>query len=78
MNDDTFDDAGIHVHGYDTGNRPEEGKGVWTKDELLAEFEVVAFMAPYVEVRRKSDGQKGLMEFTHQPRRYFNFEPTSG
>ena len=30
-------------------------------------------MAPFVAVRRKSDGAKGSMEFTHSPRFYFNF-----
>ena len=45
----------------------------WNTQELSAEFEVIGFMAPFVVVRRKSDGAKGSMEFTHSPRFYFNF-----
>ena len=45
----------------------------WDTDALRAEFEVIGFMAPFVAVRRKSDGAKGSMEFTHSPRFYFNF-----
>jgi len=45
----------------------------WDTQQLQAEFEVIGFMAPFVAVRRKSDGAKGSMEFTHNPRFYFNF-----
>jgi hypothetical protein len=45
----------------------------WTTQELSNDFEVIGFMAPFVAVRRKSDGVKGSMEFTHNPRFYFNF-----
>jgi len=55
----------------------EHGK-VWATDELAEEFEVVGFMAPLVVVRRKSDGVKGSLEFQHQPRFYFNFQPHEG
>ena len=48
---------------------------VWNCDELRAEFEVLGFMAPYVVVRRRSDGHKGSLEFQHDPRFYFNFVP---
>ncbi len=48
---------------------------VWETSELSGEFEVLGFMAPYVVVRRKSDGQKGSLEFQHDPRFYFNFVP---
>jgi hypothetical protein len=30
-------------------------------------------MAPFVVVRRKSDGVKGSMMFQHMPRYYFSF-----
>jgi len=46
---------------------------VWDTDQLSADFEVLGFMAPYVVVRRKSDGRKGSLEFQHYPRFYFNF-----
>ncbi len=46
---------------------------VWDTQELAEEFEVIGFLAPLVVVRRKSDGQKGSLEFQHMPRFYFNF-----
>ena len=46
---------------------------IWNTDELAADFTVEGFMAPYVVVVRKSDGQKGTMKFQHLPRFYFNF-----
>lgn len=45
----------------------------WDTDQLRAEFDVIGFLAPFVVVRRKSDGANGSMEFTHSPRFYFNF-----
>ena len=48
---------------------------VWDTNELSDTFEVTGFMAPYVVVRRKSDGVVGSLEFQHSPRYYFNFEP---
>lgn len=50
----------------------------WTTDELQEEFEVIGFLAPFVVVRRRADGMKGSMEFTHMPRMYFNFVPDGG
>ena len=46
---------------------------VWDTQELQADFEVQGFMAPFIGVRRKSDGAKGSMAFQHAPRFYFNF-----
>ena len=51
---------------------------VWDTTELQAEFEVSGFMAPLVVVTRKSDRQKGSMEFQGSPRFYFNFQEYSG
>jgi len=49
---------------------------VWSTDELRNDFEVLGFMAPFVVVRRNSDGRKGSLEFQHGPPRfYFNFQP---
>jgi hypothetical protein len=45
---------------------------VWETAQLAEEFEVLGFMAPYVVVRRKSDGRKGSLEFQHSPRFYLN------
>jgi len=52
----------------------EYGK-VWDTHQLAEEFEVIGFLAPFVVVRRKSDGHKGSLEFQHHPRFYFNFAP---
>ena len=46
---------------------------VWGTATLTNEFEVLSFMAPYVVVKRKSDGVKGSLQFTHLPRFYFDF-----
>lgn len=46
---------------------------VWDTDALRKDFDVIGFMAPYTVVKRKSDGIKGSLEFTHRPRFYFNF-----
>ena len=50
-----------------------EADRLLTTEELSVEYEVLGFLAPFVVVKRKSDGVKGSMEFTHSPRRYFNF-----
>jgi hypothetical protein len=47
---------------------------VWDTAELARDFVVTGFMAPFVIVRRKSDGQLGSLEFQHNPRFYFNFQ----
>jgi hypothetical protein len=54
---------------------PPEGEQTWDTQQLQEDFEVKSFLAPYVLVRRKSDGVEGLLEFTHSPRLYFNFTP---
>lgn len=48
---------------------------VWDTQQLAEDFEVIGFMAPLVVVRRKADGVKGSVEFQHQPRIYFNWQP---
>lgn len=65
----------IEIHNYDTGNKPT-GE-TWTTEELQRDFTVEGFSAPFVVVRRKSDGQRGTLEFRHQPRVYFSFVPDS-
>jgi hypothetical protein len=46
---------------------------VWDTTQLQQDFEVVGFMAPFVEVKRKSDGKRGSLTFQHSPRFYFDF-----
>ena len=48
---------------------------VWSTSELTEDFEVIGFMAPFVVALRRSDGQKGSLEFQANPRFYFNFAP---
>ena len=48
---------------------------VWDTQQLGDDFAVIGFLAPFVVVRRKSDGRKGSLEFQHDPRFYFNFMP---
>ena len=45
---------------------------VWDTSELARDFEVLGFLAPFVVVRRKTDGVKGALEFQHSPRLCFN------
>jgi hypothetical protein len=47
----------------------------WTTDELQRDFEVLGFAAPFVVVRRRSDGMKGSLTFRHNPRIYYGWEP---
>jgi hypothetical protein len=49
------------------------GEPTWDTDELRRDFEVEGFLAPFVVVRRKSDGVRGSLQFNHNPRVYFGF-----
>ena len=51
---------------------------VWDTSEMQQHFDVIGFMAPFVVASRKSDGQKGSLEFQASPRFYFNFIPDKG
>ena len=46
---------------------------VLTTVEATERYEFIAFCAPFVEVRRKSDGKLGTLEFQANPRFYFKF-----
>lgn len=54
---------------YCGGTDPER----MTTQEMTAAYEVVGFLAPYVVVKRRSDGKKGTLQFTHAPRAYFGW-----
>lgn len=47
---------------------------VWDTQELAVEFEVLGFLAPFVMVRRRKNGEKGTMMFQHGPRFYWGFQ----
>lgn len=54
----------------------EERHGqVWDTAQLKEDFTVRGLAAPFITVIRKSDGQLGSLEFQHNPRYYFNFQP---
>ena len=44
-----------------------------TTQEMLDLFEVSSFAYGFCFVTRKSDGVKGMLEFDHAPRFYYNF-----
>lgn len=46
---------------------------VWDTAEMQRDFTVHGFMAPFVSVTRKADGQRGVLLFQHLPRFYFRF-----
>ena len=50
------------------------GDQFWDTEQFREEFEARAFLAPFVEVVRKSDGATGTLMFTHHPRFYFGWE----
>lgn len=41
--------------------------------EAVQKYEFIAFCSPFVEVKRRADGQAGTLEFQHSPRFYFKF-----
>ena len=59
------------------GVKREERKE-WNTDQFTEDFEVIGFAAPFVIVRRRADGVKGTLEFTHSPRLYFDFQSAKG
>ena len=61
----------------DTSSRDvleQEHGQTWNTQELSQDFEVLVFMAPFVVVKRKSDGVKGSLMFRHSPRIYYGFQ----
>jgi hypothetical protein len=48
---------------------------VWDTGEMTKDFSVTGFGAPFVVVTRNSDGVKGTLQFQHNPRFYFSFQP---
>jgi hypothetical protein len=61
------------IHDYSTGELPTEEEPQWDTEALRRDFEVLGFAAPFVVVRRRSDGVKGVLQFNHNPRIYFGF-----
>ena len=44
---------------------------VWDTKEMSRDFEALGFAAPFIVVRRRSDGKRGALEFQHNPRFYY-------
>jgi hypothetical protein len=64
-----------NIHDYSTGEMPSPDEEQWDTTALMRDFEVNGFMAPFVMVTRRSDGAKGTLQFNHNPRVYFSWEP---
>jgi hypothetical protein len=54
--------------------RVQAGEEVWDTEALRRDFTVLGFQAPFVVVERKTDGVRGSLMFTHQPRWYFGWQ----
>jgi len=48
---------------------------VWDTSQLQEDFEVLGFLAPFVAVKRRSDGVRGSLMFQNNPRFYYSFQP---
>lgn len=57
--------------------RVANGEQVWDTAQMQEEFQAIGFSAPFVAVKRRSDGVKGTLMFTHSPRYYFGWEEAS-
>jgi len=80
MNDPTEDirrEMVAHINAVDGSREYLESKHgqVWDTDQLQEEFVVLGFLAPFVIVRRKSDGEKGSLLFQNSPRYFWGFQP---
>ena len=50
---------------------------IWDTKELMRDFEVTAFLAPFVSVKKKDTGEIGTLLFQHMPRFYFHFRSSA-
>lgn len=69
-----------HVNGEPMDREALEGvfgpEDVFDSEEFEEKFEALAFLTPYVAVRRKGDDAVGVLAFQPFPRFYFNFVKT--
>ena len=55
-------------------NRLEAKYGqVWNTEEVMRDFEITSFMAPFTFAIRRSDKVEGTLTFQHYPRFYYDF-----
>lgn len=59
------------------GGEGQVAQQSWTTEEMQQDFEVLGFSMGFVVVRRRADGRKGSLHFTHSPRFYFGFVAAS-
>ena len=52
----------------------QHGK-VYDTSELQDEYQPLDFLAPFIIVRRRSDGVRGSLMFQNSPRFYYGFKP---
>ena len=64
--------------GQPTADLAAEQGQTWDTAELQRDFDVIGYAAPFVVVKRSSDGQRGSLEFTASPRVYFGFTEHRG
>lgn len=68
------------INGDEAANDRAEAEArygkVWDTQDLLRDFHVHTFSAPFVVVTRKADGELGCLTFQHMPRFYFDFIAT--
>jgi hypothetical protein len=50
---------------------------VWDTQQLVEQFEVRGFLAPFVVVRDRKTGEQGSLCFQHDPRFYFGYQKTT-
>jgi hypothetical protein len=67
--------AAINTNPNERAELEKEYGQVWDTAQLVADFEVESFLAPFCIARRRSDGVRGSMMFQHHPRYYFNWSP---
>ncbi len=46
---------------------------VWSAKEIREDFEIIGFFAAFVRVTEIATDKKGVLEFQHDPRYYFDF-----
>jgi hypothetical protein len=51
---------------------------IWDTQQLQKDFKVLQFRAPFVIVKRRSDGVLGTLFFQHAPRYYWGWDENNG
>ena len=65
--------AEINTNLSEREEREKRDGQTWNTAEMKQAFEAHGFLAPFINVTRKSEGVRGFLEFQHQPRYYYNF-----